>query len=223
MAKKIGIYSLEVSSGKTITTAFLAEALTTLGKKVMCVDLSPNQNLGKYLNLTINDLLSLDNSRPAERVKKITQGQFSWDYLSIGTSDNIEGSLSVFEDYNYVLLDFPSFNTETSLVYLEKIDSVIVPIESEFYGLDKVSETLETVIKNNLLIDGLLLTKYDTNNELLQKFEIQIRENFKDMVFDSIINRSYYLGLEKFNIESLNQASTHFGFTDYLKLANELV
>ena len=229
MALKIGIFSLEKKCGKSTSAAYLAESFSTLGSSVLLIDLNSSTFLKSYLSISTNESFSAESaSELSDRFIQIRKSQSSWKYYHLGHNfeiENFKNDLKEIEDtFDYIFFDFPSFESELSENILKLLNSVIIPIECEFYGIDNLSLTLEKIIQNEgLLIEGILLTKYDANNQLVPKVIDYLKENFSEMMFNTIISRNYYLAVPKFSIENLNHVIPHIGFADYLKLANEII
>ena len=218
MADKIGIYSIEKNCGKTTTAAFLAESFATLSTNVLVVDLDPRNNFPTFLglNLKVSD---------KDQIQQVKIGQSTWKYLKVG--QDIEKLLNMLEEFdsefNYVIFDFPSFESESHTEVLKILNKVIIPIECEFFGIDQLNVTIEKILEiDSLKIDGILLTKYDEKNQIMPNFLKFLKENFSDLLYNTIISRNYYLGLPNFTIENLNKYVPNVGFADYLKLANEI-
>ena len=216
MAKKIGIYSVEKNCGKTTTAAYLAESFATLGSTVLVIDLDPRNSFRDFLNLN-----HTDDYYP----QQIKKAQSSWKYLQIGQNVElfIENLSDYDKEYDYVIVDFPSYDSESNNEILKIVDGVILPIECEFYGIDQLNITIEKILTlENVKIDGILLTKFDEKNQIMPEFTKFIKENFSGLVYNSIISRNYYLGSPQLTIENLNKYIPNLGFADYLKLANEI-
>ncbi|MCP9763927.1 ParA family protein [Lacihabitans soyangensis] len=218
MADKIGIYSIEKNCGKTTTAAFLAESFATLSTNVLVIDLDQRNDFSKFLGiqLKVSDL---------GQVMQVKVGQSAWKYLKVGQDSGLFlNRMEEFDDeFDYILFDFPSFESDSNTEILKILNKIIIPIECEFYGIDQLNLTIEKILEmESLKIDGILLTKYDEKNQIMPKFIKFIKENFSDLVYDTIISRNYYLGLPSFTIENLNKYVPNVGFADYLKLANEI-
>ncbi len=212
MSNKIGFFNLEKNTGKTTSVAYLAEGLASLNKSVLAVDLDSNKNLEKYLGLKLIK---------GAGTTRVTGSQSGWNFLSF--NDFNINNVEIFETYDYVLFDFPSSFNNISDQVIELVDSVIIPVECEFYGMESLALSLEKVMSfKNLEIEGILMVKYDPINTILPSFKKSLINNFGNMVFNTVISRSYYLGKKQFSLENLNQTQSHFGFADYLKLAHEL-
>jgi chromosome partitioning protein len=216
MANKIGIYSIEKNCGKTTTAVFLAESFATLSSNVLVVDLD--------ITNRCQDFLKIRNSEKYIP-QQVKIAQSSWKYLHIGQEiDWFSEKIEEYDaEYDYIIFDFPSYESDSSTEILKLLNGIIIPIECEFYGIDQLNITIEKILTlESLKIDGILLTKYDEKNQIMPKFLKFIRENFSDLVYDTIISRNYYLGLPHLTVENLNNYIPNLGFADYLKLANEI-
>lgn len=204
MANKVGIFNLSPRCGKTVTSAFLAAALTAVGKKVVTLDLSGD--LTRFLDKKTN----------------FDKGGLIWENVFLGETKFD----SFLEAYNpqadFILVDFPSENGYVN--YLDYVDAVIIPIEAEFYGLETLNRTLEVISeKGDVVILGFLLTQCNPNSDFSDYISKSLNEYFGSFVLESKISRNYYLALPEFTTKDLNQNVLHSGFSDYLGLANEIV
>lgn len=214
MSIKIGIYSLEKSSGKTTTAVYLAEALTTLGKSVLLIDLVPYSD-------TISKFNKIDDLNLGIFKIKLSHSPSTWHYINHINFEENQFQIINDTNYDFYLWDCPE-NIENT--YLSMLDSVIIPVETEFYGLNKFKNTLKSIKDiSNLRIEGILLIKFEENNNIAKEIKKHLEENFNDFVFNTLIMRSYYLGNKTFDLENLNKSVPHYGFADYLKLANEIL
>ncbi len=229
MAKVIGIYNQEKNTGKTVTAAYLSESLANLGLNVLCIDIDYKNDLTCYLSQEDNDNDLKDIDSLIRATLKIKKFQNTWDFLSLGKSKiskkiDFKSYLSqLFKNYNFVIIDFPSGESSNSDLFLRIVDSIIIPVECEYYGLDELNKTLIKIIElGDVLIEGILLTKFDIHNLIIQNLIDKIKLNFSEIMLNTIISRNYYLASTIFLEESSNQTLTHVGFSNYLKLANEL-
>lgn len=198
MAKKTGIFSWSKGSGKTTTCAYLAAALATLHRKVVCVDL--NGDLGKYF-----------------AAEEVQAGGLTWKYRKWKG----EGDLPE-DDADDILVDIPSGPGHEAV--LEKLDSVLIPVEAEYYGTAELNRTLQAVAQHeHLVIEGMLLTKVKPGSGTPHKMEAELKEYFSPFLLNSDIMRNYYLARPEFSLTDLNRKGWHSGFIAYLKLANELL
>lgn len=202
MANKTGIFSWSKGSGKTTTCAYLAAALTTVGKKVVCVDL--NGNLEKFLK---------------PQGEEVQVAGLSWKYRKwSGEGDKLA------DEADYILVDIPAALSPGHEAVLRELDSVLIPVEAEYYGLDELNLTLQMIAEfEHLLIRGIVLTKGDPDSSAPQKIEAELKEYFSPFVLNTKISRNYYLSRPVFSLTDLGEKGWHSGFIDYLKLANELI
>lgn len=202
MANKTGIFSYSKGSGKTTTCAYLAAALAALHQKVVCVDV--NGDLEKYLGGS---------------GKEVEVSGLNWKYRKWGGAED-----RLADDADYILVDLPSSPSLGCEAVLQELDSVLIPVEAEYYGPEELNKTLQKITEfDHLLIRGMVLTKGDSNSRAPQKIETELKEYFSFMVLNTKISRSYYLSRSRFSLTDLNGKGWHSGFIDYLKLANELL
>ena len=101
--------------------------------------------------------------------------------------------------YDYILVDCPPSLGLLTLNGLTAADSVLMPIQCEFYALEGVSQLMNTIqlVKNNLnpslTIEGVLMTMYDSRTKLSEQVVAEVRENFKDAVYQTMIPRNVRL------------------------------
>lgn len=218
MADKIGIYSIEKNCGKTTTAAFLAESFATLSTNVLVIDLDPSSYFPKFLGFELR-------VSAKDQMQRVKIGQSAWKYLKVGQDiEKLLNQIAEFDsEFDYIIFDFPSFESDCNAEVLKVLNKVIVPIECEFFGIDQLNVTIKKILEiETLKIDGILLTKYDEKNQIMTNFLKFIEENFSDLIYNTIISRNYYLGLPHFTVENLNKYVPNVGFADYLKLANEI-
>ena len=132
--------------------------------------------------------------------------------------------------YDYIIIDCaPSLGLLT-LNALTASDSVIIPIQCEYFALDGLAKLLNTIksiqrVHNNLLdIEGLLLTMYDSRLRLSNQVVEEVKKHFDKMVFKTIIQRNVRLGEAPSHGESIISYDVDSkGATNYLSLAQELI
>ncbi|MEP2059072.1 MAG: ParA family protein, partial [Maribacter litoralis] len=138
--------------------------------------------------------------------------------------------LDLKNDYDYILIDCaPSLGLLT-LNALTAADSVIIPIQCEYFaleGLGKLLNTIKSVQKlhnSELDIEGMLLTMYDSRLRLSNQVVDEVRKHFGDMVFDTVIQRNVRLSEAPSYGESIiKYDAASKGATNYLNMANEIV
>ena len=134
------------------------------------------------------------------------------------------------DKYDYIIIDCaPSLGLLT-LNALSAADSVIVPIQCEYFALEVLGKLLNTIkivqqrLNNELIIEGLLLTMYDTRLRLANQVVEEVKQHFQDMVFKTIIHRNVRLSESPSYGETIviHDASSK-GAINYLNLASELL
>lgn len=250
MGKIIAIANQKGGVGKTTTTVNLAASLGVLEKKVLLIDADPQANASSGLgidveNSTIGTYQVLEHSYKAkDAIQKTTSpnvdiipSHIDLVAIEIELVDKeqreymLEKALVDLKDsYDYILIDCaPSLGLIT-LNSLVAADSVMIPIQCEYFALEGLGKLLNTVksvqkIHNpSLDIEGLLLTMFDSRLRLSNQVVEEVRKHFSTMVFDTIIRRNTRLGEAPSYGESIiAYDATSKGAVNYLSLANEII
>ncbi len=250
MGKIIAIANQKGGVGKTTTSVNLAASLGVLEKKVLLIDADPQANASSGLGLDIETIEKgtyqvLEHSVTArEAVLKtntpnvdIIAAHIDLVAIEIELVDKEnreymfrEAIKEIKNDYDYILIDCaPSLGLLT-LNALTGADSVIIPIQCEYFALEGLGKLLNTVksvqkIHNpDLDIEGLLLTMYDSRLRLSNQVAEEVQKHFGDMVFKSIIQRNIKLSeAPSFGESIINYDATSKGAANYLQLAEEII
>jgi len=250
MGKIIAIANQKGGVGKTTTSVNLAASLGVLEKKVLLIDADPQANATSGLGIDV-DGVELGSYQLLEHTKSAKETIIST------TSPNVDlipahidlvaieielvdkdereymmkkAITELKEDYDYILIDCaPSLGLLT-LNALTAADSVVIPIQCEYFaleGLGKLLNTIKSVQKLHnaeLDIEGMLLTMYDSRLRLSNQVVDEVRKHFGDMVFDTVIQRNVRLSEAPSYGESIiKYDAASKGATNYLNLANEIV
>lgn len=250
MGKIIAIANQKGGVGKTTTTVNLAASLGVLEKKVLLIDADPQANASSGLGIDV-DTLEIGTYQVLEHTAS------AQDAIQKTSSPNVDiipahidlvaieielvdkeqreymlqkalGDLTT--EYDYILIDCaPSLGLIT-LNSLVAANSVIIPIQCEYFALEGLGKLLNTIksIQNihnaNLDIEGLLLTMFDSRLRLSNQVVEEVRKHFSSMVFDTIIRRNTRLGEAPSYGESIiAYDATSKGAVNYLSLANEII
>lgn len=239
--------------GKTTTAINLAAALAERGRKVLLVDLDPQGNASTGLGVdaaqrgkTTYDLLVED--APLPEVIRVTGVEGVW--ICPATTDLSSADIALFATekrsfllhdalrqqaidnyaFDYVLIDCPPSLSLLTVNALVAAHSVLVPLQAEFYALEGLSQLMLTIrdvrqtANKDLRIEGVVLTMYDTRNNLSQQVEDDARENLGDLVFRTRIPRNVRLSeAPSFAVPVLSYDTLSRGSTAYRALAEELL
>jgi len=250
MGKVIAIANQKGGVGKTTTAVNLAAALGVLEKKVLLIDADPQANASSGLGVDIEAAPSgtyelLEHEAEAQDTI-IKTGSPNLDLIPshidlVAVEVELinkpkrefmlkEAIKDIKDDYDYVLIDCaPSLGLIT-LNALTAADSVIVPIQCEYFALEGLGKLLNT-IKNvqqihnpELNIEGLLLTMYDARLKLSNQVVEEVKKHFGNMVFNTVIQRNVRLSeAPSFGESILEYDATSKGAVNYLNLADELI
>ena len=250
MGKIIAIANQKGGVGKTTTSINLAASLGVLEKKVLLIDADPQANASSGLGIDIGSVkvgsyqVLEHTSSAKDAILKTTSpnldiiaSHIDLVAIEIELVDKerreymLKESLEEIKDaYDYIIIDCaPSLGLIT-LNSLVAADSVIIPIQCEYFaleGLGKLLNTIKSIQKihnKDLDIEGLLLTMFDSRLRLSNQVVDEVQKHFSTMVFDTIIRRNTRLGEAPSYGESIiAYDATSKGAVNYLNLANELL
>lgn len=250
MGKIIAIANQKGGVGKTTTSVNLAASLGVLEKKVLLIDADPQANATSGLGIDVDGVEMgtyqlLEHSKTALETI-ITTSSPNVDLIpshidlvaieiELVDKDKREYMLKqalegLKEKYDYILIDCaPSLGLLT-LNALTAADSVIIPIQCEYFALEGLGKLLNTIksvqkIHNpDLDIEGLLLTMFDSRLRLSNQVVEEVNKHFSEMVFDTIIQRNVRLSEAPSYGESIiKYDAASKGAANYLNLANEVM
>lgn len=250
MGKIIAIANQKGGVGKTTTSVNLAASLGVLEKKVLLIDADPQANATSGLGIDVEGIelgtyQLVEHSRSAAETiiqtsspnVDLIPSHIDLVAIEIELVDKEEREYMMKKAisdlrniYDYILIDCaPSLGLLT-LNALTAADSVIIPIQCEYFALEGLGKLLNTIksvqkIHNpNLDIEGMLLTMYDSRLRLSNQVVEEVRKHFGDMVFDTIIQRNVRLSEAPSYGESIiKYDASSKGADNYLNMANEVV
>ena len=250
MGKIIAIANQKGGVGKTTTAVNLAAALGVLEKKVLLIDADPQANATSGLGIDLNSI-QLGTYQLLDHSIKIEDSILSTKSPNLDiipshidlVASEIElvdkasreymlkkALVNSIDQYDYILIDCaPSLGLIT-LNSLVAANAVIIPIQCEYFaleGLGKLLNTIKSVQKihnNNLDIEGILLTMYDSRLRLSNQVVEEVKKHFGEIVFNTIIQRNIKLGeAPGFGKDIITYDVTSKGTKNYLSLADEII
>lgn len=250
MGKIISIANQKGGVGKTTTAINLSAALAGLGKKVLLIDADPQANASSGLGVDIRELNStiyecLVNQLDPHKAILPTQTKnlslipshidlvgAEIEMLNIANRETLLRTMlqQVSNDYDYIFIDCsPSLGLIT-INALTASDSVIIPVQCEFFALEGIAKLLNTIkiIKSKLnpalQIEGFLLTMHDNRLRLSNQVYEEVKRHFGDLAFNTVISRNVRLSEAPSHGQSvLDYDSSSKGAKNYTALAKELI
>jgi len=250
MGKIIAIANQKGGVGKTTTSVNLAASLGVLEKKVLLIDADPQANATSGLGVDVETVeigsyQVIEHSDSAENciIKTsapnvdIIPAHIDLVAIEIELVDKDEREYMLRKAiehlrkaYDFILIDCaPSLGLLT-LNALTAADSVIIPIQCEYFALEGLGKLLNTIksvqkLHNKALdIEGMLLTMYDSRLRLSNQVVEEVQKHFSNMVFETIIQRNVRLGeAPSFGESIINYDVASKGATNYLSLAQEII
>ena len=251
MGKVICIYNQKGGVGKTTTVINLSVAMATTGlfkPNILVLDMDPQGNatsglgVDKYTDKNIYTLLNnqstLEESIYPSKYKKLsiipsTPALTGFEIEAISRENRSfilkEILKGVVDQYEYIFIDCPPSLGMLSLNALCASNSVIIPIQTEYYALEGVSQLKSTYdmvkesLNQELEIEGVLLTMYDSRNNLSQDVVFEVQSYFQDQVFNTVIPRNITLAeAPSYGESAISYDKKSRGAKAYIALAKEI-
>ncbi|MBP3952608.1 ParA family protein [Bacillus suaedae] len=220
MGRIISVANQKGGVGKTTTAVNLSACLAHIGKKVLLVDIDPQGNATSGVGIEKGDVdecvydVLVEDVEPRQVIKKSAlEGldvlpstiQLSGAEIELVPTISREVRLkralaTVSDDYDFIFIDCPPSLGLLTINALTASDSVLIPVQCEYYALEGLSQLLNTVrlvqkhLNTNLAIEGVLLTMLDARTNLGIQVIEEVKKYFREKVFDTIIPRNVRLG-----------------------------
>lgn len=247
--RTIAIANQKGGVGKTTTAVNLATALAASGKKVVLIDFDPQGNASTGFGIgqenrdpssyeILNDpTLACDAARPTNipglSVVPATQALAGAEVELVGAdqpTSRLKKAIAALPGADYIFIDCPPSLSMLTLNALVAADAVLIPLQTEFYALEGLSQLMKTIeqvrARSNpsLDIEGVVLTMYDKRNSLSQEVARDVRAALGAHVFDTVIPRNVRLSeAPSHGMPALIYDLRCAGSVAYLALARELM
>jgi chromosome partitioning protein len=248
MSRIIAVTNQKGGVGKTTTAVNLAASLASLGQRVLAVDIDPQANAtsglghargsitqGMYQALLGDEAPSLvDTGLPTLKLLPSTADLSAAEVELVSEFARETRLKRMLEpmraQFDYIFIDCPPSLGLLTVNALTAADSVLIPLQCEYFALEGLSQLVHTVelvrrqINQTLDLEGILLTMFDPRNNLAHQVVTDVREHFKEKVFETMIPRNVRLSESpSFGKPALLYDPASRGSQSYLQLAEELL
>lgn len=216
MAKIIAITNQKGGVGKTTTAINLATAFAAIGKKTLLIDLDPQGNASTGLGIDVEQRVkniystligqtsirdSIHNTviptlKVVPSVIDLAAAEIELNVLPEREKLLKRSIQEIAEDFEFVLIDCPPSLGLLTVNALIAAQSLVIPLQCEFFALEGLAHLVSTInlirksLNKNLKMEGILLTMVDKRNKLSVSVEREVRDNFKELVYETTIPRN---------------------------------
>lgn len=250
MERVIAVANQKGGVGKTTTAINLSACLAEKGQKVLAIDMDPQGNMTSGLGIdkdevekNIYDLMigqaGVDEVLQKEAIENLDVIPTSIDLSAaeielIGVDDKefiIRNAVQpIKDDYDYIIIDCPPSLSMLTINAMTTADSVLVPIQCEYYALEGLSQLIHTIdlvqqrLNPDLVIDGVVFTMYDVRTNLSNQVVENVKENLDTKIYETLIPRNIRLAEAPSHGLPINMYdSKSAGTESYRMLAKEVM
>jgi chromosome partitioning protein len=251
MGKTIAIFNQKGGVGKTTTNINLAACLALKGKKILVMDIDPQGNttsgLGiskRELEYTMYEVLIEEGIDPRKAIMptsvenldilpasvQLAGGEIELVQLE-GREHRLKRAVYLIKnDYDYIFIDCPPSLGLLTINSLTAVDSVLIPIQCEFYALEGVSQLMSTIdlvkksLNPDLEIQGVILSMFDGRTNLSIQVVEEVKKYFKDKVYTTVIPRNVRLAeAPSYGMSIIEYDANSKGAEAYMEFAGEFL
>ena len=251
MGKSIAIFNQKGGVGKTTTNINLAACLAIKGKKVLVLDIDPQGNTTSGLGIskrgledTMYEVLIVDGYDPKKAIRNTVVKGLDIIPASVelagaevemvqleGREKRLKKALDKIRDlYDYIFVDCPPSLGLLTINSLTAVDSVLIPIQCEFYALEGVSQLMSTIelvrksMNRNLEIQGVILSMFDGRTNLSIQVVEEVKRYFRQKVYTTVIPRNVRLAeAPSYGLPIMEYDPKSNGARAYMEFAEEFL
>lgn len=248
MSKIIAIANQKGGVGKTTTSINLSASIAAAEYKTLLIDIDPQANSTSGLGVSKNEDSIYEVIEGLKEVDQVVLNTYMPNLDLIPSNINLVGAevemvsmenrekqlynniISVKEKYDYIFIDCPPSLGLLTLNALTAADSVLIPVQCEYFALEGLGQLLNTInivkkqLNPTLSIEGVLLTMFDTRLRLSHQVKDEVKKYFGDKVFQTLIHRNVRISEAPSHAKPvILYDSVSIGAQNYIALASELI